>query len=148
MTKTTGREAAIDGLHRYRKELLNQLRQVEMAMVAIGGPIEEDGTALPVVTHNDLKTKDLGPQQIVENSLRESPDKSFRPRLLAKRIVEGGYQPTSPKVWPNQVTNCLKRAVAKGIAEETTGPDGKKRYKWKQGAETKPTENSQLSVQG
>ena len=146
MSNMSGRDAAINGLRQYRKELLSQLRQVEESIVKFGGTVEEGATPEPADVRGDLGDSSMGPQRLIEEYLQRSPGKFFRPALLAKRIVEWGYHPTSPKLWTTQVRNCLKRAVEKGIAETKTGADGKIRYGLKQETETSPTEEGQASL--
>lgn len=129
MANMTGKEAALHGLQQYREELLDQLREVDRSIRKIGGDLRDTGTKESNAAPNIAGASDIGPQQMVEKYLSDFPRRSFRPRLLAKQIVADGYVPSNPKVWPTQVTNCLKRAVGKGLAKETTKEDGRKRYR-------------------
>jgi len=130
MKKTAGQEAAIDGLRQYRQELMDQVHDIEELIVRLGGVVSDEKPAKKVYVADQQDQLGLGPQQIVERFLRENPEKEFRPRALARIIVTSGYKPTNPDVWPTQVRNCLIRATAKGVVTETTGEDGKKRFRW------------------
>jgi hypothetical protein len=61
----------------------------------------------------------LGPQEVVEKWLRSLPGEFYRPREWGKKIQDSGYaaKRKKPEIWFAQVTNCLRRAEAKGIAE-------------------------------
>jgi len=144
MSSTTSREAAIQGLRDYQQELvssINELREslriVEQSIVLLSGSKQNaEITESPKQAVN----QNAGPQEIVEDFLRGAPDNSYRPRELAKRIMESGYKPKTekPEIWFAQVTNCLRRAVRKGLAEEET-VEGKRRFRWKQNGQATTT---------
>jgi len=141
MTGTTGRNAAIQGLRDYRKELVDSidklqedLRVVDRSIALLGGSIAGPESAETLTQTVD---QNAGPQELVENFLHASPGKFYRPRDLGKLILETGYHPKTkkPEIWFAQVTNCLRRAVNKGIAEMRE-LEGKKTYGLKQANET------------
>jgi hypothetical protein len=133
MTGTTSRNAAIQGLKDYRKELAGHisqlqedLRVVDQSIVLISGhPSTPESSGIP----NQTADQDMGPQEAVENFLRNSPGTFYRPRDLGKELQKNGYQVRAkkPEIWFAQVTNSLRRAVSKGIAEMRQ-VDGKKTY--------------------
>jgi hypothetical protein len=139
MTDNIGREAAIRGLTEYRKELLRNLKIIEETIGLLGGPTE---TPEPAVVPKESQIPMGGPQRVVIDFLRRSPGQFFRPREVARQITKQGFKPNSPKVWPTQVTNCLRRAVEKGIAgvRET---DGRKEYGLKQEVEVASNQDNQ-----
>jgi hypothetical protein len=137
MTGMTGRDAAIQGLRGYRKELVDNieklkedLRVVDRSIALLGG---STASRELIETLSRAMSQDAGPQEAVENFLRASPGRYYRPREVGKLIREAGYQPKTakPEIWFAQVTNCLRRAVNKGIAEMKQ-IDGKKTYGLKQ----------------
>jgi len=131
MSLTTGQKAAIKGLRQYLDELMDKAREVKEQIAKIGGSTEEVEAVPPAESHHQSEISGLGPQQVVEHFFQGSQGKFFPPRVIAKRIVEQGYQPKNPKLWRTQVTNCAKRAVTKGIAE-IREIEGKKTYGLKQ----------------
>jgi len=148
MTNTTGREVVLKGLRQYEEELLDELHQVQESIVKFGGTVQEGRKTKPLDTHDDLTTSDLGPQPVVEKYLRDHAGKFFLPGIIAKRILEGGFRPRSPKNWRIQVRNCLKRSVQKGIAEVREDIPGKKKYGFKQKADTGPNKDDQATSIG
>jgi hypothetical protein len=144
MNQTAGEKAALKGLIQWHKELMDKAREVKGIIVGLGGSVEDEAAEPSPETPNGSSHSDLGPQQVVENYLRDHR-LSFRPRQLARRITLDGYTPTNPNVWPNQVANCLKRAVAKGLVEITRREDKKAWYGWKRDEESDNSSNQSLS---
>ena len=136
MTNTSGRDAAIKGLRQYREELLDQLREVEASIVKFGGELAASKDPVGILPHDGLMASGLGPQQLVEEYLRERTGRFFTVQVIAKDIVASGYRPNSPRHWITQVRNCARVAVKKGIAELREDPTGKRRFGFKQTPET------------
>jgi len=132
MDKQAKLEAALDGLRTYRAELEAEIRQlvgplqdelaaIDKAIKVLGGATQQHEAAVP----NMESLFDRGPQGVVIGFLRRCPGQMFKPSVLARLILAGGYKPSTPRLWATQTRTALVRAVGKGIAIEGRDADGK-----------------------
>ncbi len=133
-------EAILRDLLEYRKKVVADIGRLQDRLRAIDQFSESLGVTTEnaqVNTRNTLPPQDAGPQEVVEKFLRDSPGVFYRPREIGKAIMERGYKPNTQKleIWYAQVTNCLRRAERKGVAESQTR-DGKKWYGLKEESPT------------
>lgn len=134
MNHTSGEKAALKGMLQWYRELTNKAREVRGIIIGLGGSVEDDAPEPSLDEPEESVASNLGPQQVVEKYLRDHKLLRYRPRDLARRIVADGYAPTNLDVWPNQVFNCVKRGVAKGLIEVGEN-EGKTYYGWKRDGE-------------
>jgi hypothetical protein len=129
MSPNNCKEAAIQGLHAYREELLAQinriqedLHHVERSIELLGGNGTFGRPTATAQVPNEQRTVITGPkyadikaQAGVELFLKENPEQWFKSSVIARELIRRGM-PKESKAFASTIAGALKRCTKKGIA--------------------------------